>query len=160
MLRAMNAKVTLILNVSDMAASFTWFAKWGGGSAGTGDRLRLSGRWGLVRFEIFLCHGAQGGRGKGTNTTTFQKEGDDAGHTAVWMSVWVDDVDVVHRDRVAAGLEVTFPPTYMPWHVREMHLRHPDGHVFRVSRGIGEAGVGDKSRHLLTKLRRALAFAR
>jgi len=24
----------------------------------------------------------------------------------------------------------------MPWNVREMHLRHPDGHVFRVGRGI------------------------
>ena len=38
--------------------------------------------------------------------------------------------------RPAAGLEVTFPPTDMPWNVREMHLRHPDGHVFRVSRGF------------------------
>jgi hypothetical protein len=26
----------------------------------------------------------------------------------------------------------------MPWGVREMHVRHPDGHVFRVSQGIGE----------------------
>jgi hypothetical protein len=24
----------------------------------------------------------------------------------------------------------------MPWNVREMHLRHPDGHVFRVGREI------------------------
>lgn len=24
-----------------------------------------------------------------------------------------------------------------PWGVREMHLCHPDGHVFRISRGIG-----------------------
>jgi hypothetical protein len=24
----------------------------------------------------------------------------------------------------------------MPWNVREMHMRHPDGHVFRVSKGI------------------------
>jgi hypothetical protein len=24
----------------------------------------------------------------------------------------------------------------MPWNVREMHLRHPDGHVFRVSEGL------------------------
>lgn len=22
------------------------------------------------------------------------------------------------------------------WNVREMHVRHPDGHVFRISRGI------------------------
>ena len=37
---------------------------------------------------------------------------------------------------LAAGLDVTFPPTDMPWNVREMHLRHPDGHVFRVGRGV------------------------
>jgi len=24
----------------------------------------------------------------------------------------------------------------MPWNVREMHVRHPDGHVFRVSEGV------------------------
>ena len=94
------------------------------------------GAVGSGECEIFLCHGAQGGRGRGSNTTTFQKEGDEAGDKGVWMSVWVDDVDAVHKQCVAAGLEVTFPPNNMPWHVREMHLRHPDGHVFRVSRGI------------------------
>ena len=36
----------------------------------------------------------------------------------------------------AAGLDVTFPPTDMPWNVREMHIRHPDGHVFRISKGF------------------------
>ncbi len=56
------------------------------------------------------------------------------GRQGVWMSVWADNVDEVHKLCVAAGLEVTFPPTNMPWNVREMHLRHPDGHVFRVSR--------------------------
>ena len=94
------------------------------------------GAVGSGECEIFLCHGAQGGRGRGSNTTTFQKEGDEAGDKGVWMSVWVDDVDAVHKHCVAAGLEVTFPPNNMPWHVREMHLRHPDGHVFRVSQGI------------------------
>ncbi|MGI8958434.1 MAG: hypothetical protein ACR2IV_01470 [Bryobacteraceae bacterium] len=33
------------------------------------------------------------------------------------------------------GLDVTFPPTDMPWNVREMHVRYPYGHVFRVSKG-------------------------
>jgi hypothetical protein len=31
---------------------------------------------------------------------------------------------------------VTWPPTDMPWGVREMHVRHPDGHVLRLSRGV------------------------
>ena len=55
------------------------------------------------------------------------------------MSVWVDDVDAVHRHCLAQGIEVTMPPTDEPWNVREMHIRHPDGHVFRISKGIGEA---------------------
>ncbi len=52
------------------------------------------------------------------------------------MSLWVDDVDEGHRQCVSAGLDVTFPPADMPWNVREMHLRHADGHVFRVSKGV------------------------
>lgn len=36
------------------------------------------------------------------------------------------------------GIEITWPPTNMEWGVREMHIRHLDGHVFRISRGIEE----------------------
>jgi len=56
------------------------------------------------------------------------------------MSVFVDDVDEVHRQCVVEGLDVTFAPANMPWNVREMHVRHPDGHVFRVSQGLNSAG--------------------
>jgi uncharacterized glyoxalase superfamily protein PhnB len=56
----------------------------------------------------------------------------------VWMSMWVDDVDSVHRHCQKHGLEITWPPTDMPWNVREMHVRHPDGHVFRISQAISE----------------------
>jgi len=52
------------------------------------------------------------------------------------VSVWVEDVDEMPKECVAAGLEIRFPPTDMPRNVREVHLRHPDGHVFRVGRGI------------------------
>jgi len=65
---------------------------------------------------IFLCQGAQGGRGRGANTTTFQQDGDEEGDKGVWMSVWVDEM---HKHSVAAGLEVTFPPNDMPWNVRD-----------------------------------------
>jgi glyoxalase/bleomycin resistance protein/dioxygenase superfamily protein len=135
----MNAKaITPILNVSDMGASFVWFEKWGWKKLwdwGTPPKFGAVGSGGC---EIFLCHGAQGGRGKGTNATTFQVNGDEAGDKGAWMSVWVEDVDEVHRQCLKAGIEVTFPPTNMPWNVREMHVRHTDGHVFRVSRGFGE----------------------
>jgi hypothetical protein len=38
----------------------------------------------------------------------------------------------------AQGLDVAWPPTDMPWGVREMHVRHPDAHVFRIGKGIEE----------------------
>jgi uncharacterized glyoxalase superfamily protein PhnB len=76
------------------------------------------------------------GRGKGPNAATFGPDGDEAADKGVWMSVFVDEVDEAYKQCVAAGLDVTFPPTDMPWNVREMHVRHPDGHVFRVGKGI------------------------
>jgi|SRR5262245_77323 len=90
---------------------------------------------GFRRMRDLLCQGAQGGRGRGTNKTTFQRDGDEEGDKGVWMPVWVEDVDAVHKTCVEARLEVTLPPSDMPWNVREMHIRHPDGHVFRISRG-------------------------
>ncbi|HWC73487.1 MAG TPA: VOC family protein [Gemmatimonadales bacterium] len=56
------------------------------------------------------------------------------------MSLWVDDVDAVYDHCLKQGLDVTWPPTDHPWHVREMHLRHPDGHVFRIGKGLEEEG--------------------
>jgi hypothetical protein len=134
----MEAKsVTPILNVTDIAATFAWFEKWGWKKLWDWGTPPTFGAVGSGKEAcIFLCQGAQGGRGRGPNTTTFQQDGDEEADKGVWMSVWVDNVDEMHRHCVAAGLEITFPPTDMPWKVREMHLRHPDGHVFRVGRGI------------------------
>jgi hypothetical protein len=134
----MEAKgLTPILNVSDIATTVAWFEKWGWKKLWDWGTPPTFGPVGSgTETCIFLCQGAQGGRGRGANTTTFQQDGDQAGDKGVWMSVWVDDVDQMHTQCVAAGLEVTCPPTDMPWNVREMHLRHPDGHVFRVGRGL------------------------
>ena len=134
----MEAKgLTPILNVSDIASTVAWFEKWGWKKLWDWGTPPTFGAVGSGKETcIFLCQGAQGGRGRGANTTTFQQDGDEEGDKGVWMSVWVDDVDEMHKHCVAAGLEVTFPPTNMPWNVREMHLRHPDGHVFRVGRGF------------------------
>jgi predicted enzyme related to lactoylglutathione lyase len=134
----MEAKgLTPILNVSDIASTVAWFEKWGWKKLWDWGTPPTFGAVGSGKEAcIFLCQGAQGGRGRGANTTTFQQDGDEKGDKGVWMSVWVDDVDEMHKHCIAAGLEVTFPPTDMPWNVREMHLRHPDGHVFRVSRGF------------------------
>ena len=136
----MEAKgLTPILNVSDMERSFVWFEKLG---------WRRGWEWGeppnfggvcCGDTEIFLCLDGQGGRGKGANELTFGPDGDEAADRGVWLSIWVEDVDAVHRRCVEQGLDVTWPPTDMPWSVREMHVRHPDGHVFRISCGLDDA---------------------
>jgi catechol 2,3-dioxygenase-like lactoylglutathione lyase family enzyme len=137
-MRSMLAKaINPILNVSSVVQSIKWFEKlgwqkgfeWGNppdfGSVCSGD------------YAIFLCEDAQGSRGKSNLPMTFGPNGDDRADKGVWMSIWVDDVDAVHQHCLAQGLEVTWLPTDMPWSVREMHVRHPDGHVFRISKALG-----------------------
>lgn len=133
----MDAKgLTPILNVSDMEASFAWFQSLGWKKLWDwGDPPRF-GAVGSGVCEIFLCHGAQGGRGNGGVKGTFGEGGSATADQGVWMSLWVDDVDAVHRHCLDQGLDIAFPPTDMPWSVRELHVRHPDGHVFRISQGI------------------------
>ena len=86
--------------------------------------------------EIFLCENAQGGRGKSDVKMTFGPEGDETADKGVWMSIWIENVDAAYQHCLAQDLEVAWPPTNMPWGVREMHVRHPDGHVFRLSQAI------------------------
>ncbi|MEO0984589.1 MAG: bleomycin resistance family protein [Cyanobacteria bacterium J06639_14] len=133
----MNAKgVTPILNVSDIQQSFEWFEKLGWEKAWDWGAPPTFGGVCSGECEIFLCLDGQGGRGRGTQTKTF---GEDSGETAdkgVWMSIWVDNVDEVYRQCLNQGIEITWEPANMPWHVREMHIRHPDGHVFRVSQEL------------------------
>jgi hypothetical protein len=114
--------LTPILNVSSLTQTFEWFGKWGWTKlwdyADPGGEPDF-GAVGSGPCEIFLCRDGQGGQGS----------------AGTWMSVWVEDVDAVHEVCIGACVEVKMPPTDEPWGVREMHLRHPDGHVFRVSRG-------------------------
>jgi hypothetical protein len=42
----------------------------------------------------------------------------------------------MHRQCVAAGLDITLASANMPWNVREIQLRHSDDDVFRVGRGF------------------------
>ncbi len=135
----MEAKgLTPILNVSDIRQSFAWFEKLGWQKAWDwGDPPSFGGVC-SGKSEIFLCQGGQGGCGRGPNTMTFGRANEETQDKGVWMSIWVDNVDEIHRQGVERGIEVTWPPTDMPWNVREMHVRHPDGHVFRISQTIEE----------------------
>lgn len=129
--------ITPILNVSSVTASQAWFEKLGwrtGFQWAPDDGAPGFGSVCTDKSEIFLCVGAQGSRG----TITPKFPGDDQ-TDGVWMSWWMDnaaEVDALHATALAAGFMVTYPPTDEPWGVREFHLRHPDGHMFRISAGL------------------------
>ena len=71
--------VTPILNVSNIQESFGWFEKlgwkkdWHWGEPPTFGGVRAG------KYDIFLCEGGQGGRGKGAAKMTFGPYGDDLG---------------------------------------------------------------------------------
>jgi len=48
-----------------------------------------------------------------------------------WLGFRVDDVDAVHEELLAHGVEITQPPTDMPYG-RDMGLRDPFGNNLRV----------------------------
>jgi catechol 2,3-dioxygenase-like lactoylglutathione lyase family enzyme len=132
--------VSPILNVSDITDTINWFAKLGW-TRGFEWQDNPADPHSPANFasvicddhEIFLCRNGQGGRGRGSNAATFGPDGDETADKGVWMSIFVDDLEHVHDRCVKSGLEITYPPTREPWGVREMHVRHPDGHVFRIS---------------------------
>ena len=137
----MEAKgITPILNVSSIEQSFAWFEKLGWTKAWDWGTPPTFGAVCSGKCEIFLCQEGQGGRGKSSLSATAGVDGAESADKGVWMSIWVDDVDAIHQQCLNAGIEVTYPPTDEPWNVREMHVRHPDGHVFRISHGTEEAG--------------------
>ncbi len=125
--------ITPILNVSNLGQSITWFEQLGWQQKWVWGTPPSFASVGSGECEIFLCLNGQGGRGKGDNASTFGPGGDETKDQGAWMSVWVDDVDEVYTSALESGIEVVLPPEDMPWGVRECHLRHPDGHVFRVS---------------------------
>jgi catechol 2,3-dioxygenase-like lactoylglutathione lyase family enzyme len=127
-----------ILNVSNIEESFAWFEKLGWKKAWDWGDPPDFGAVSSGDFQIFLCLNAQGGRGKGENKTTFGRDGNETSDKGMWISIFVEDVEPVYQNCLSQGLEVVWPPTDMPWHVREMHVRHPDGHVFRIGHGLDD----------------------
>ena len=121
-----------ILNVSDIQETFSWFEKlgwsesWHWGEPPTFASVQSN------HFEIFLCEHCQGGRMPRPLPAVEPFDSSEANNKGAWISIFVDDVDEVHRRCVEQGLEVTMPPKDMEWGVREMHVRHPDGHTFRI----------------------------
>ncbi len=125
-----------ILNVTNIQESFAWFEKLGWRKGWDWGEPPTFGGVCSGACEIFLCVNGQGGRGRSETPMTFGPTGDEGGDRGVWMSIWTEDVNALHQHCLAEGIEVTWPPTDMPWGIREMHVRHPDGHVFRLGQGI------------------------
>jgi len=147
--------ITPILNVSDVPASLRWFENlgwrrgftWNGqgmikdaADADAGGAARFAsvcaGEAGQGGGQIFLCCDGQGLRGG--KPARFDGD-DDTG--ATWMSLWLPspaEVDAAHALAVQHGVTVLWPPTDEPWGGRECRIMHPDGHVFRLSAGLGE----------------------
>lgn len=128
--------VTPILNVSSLGDTFAWFEKlgwkkhWESGDPPTFGAVQCGST------EIFLCQNCQGARGGPMPTEAWDNQ---AG--SVWMSWWLptpEAVDAVYELALKLGITAPFPPTDMPWNVRECHIRHPDGHTFRVSSNLEE----------------------
>lgn len=143
--------VTPVLNVSSLPASFAWFEALGWRRGFSWNEAGMIGdaadrnEHGEARFgsvcshhaTIFLCRDAQGSRG----SVLPRWPGDEA-TDGVWMSWWMADaaaVDALHALALARGLSISLAPRDQPWGIREFHLRHPDGHTFRVSGSLGAA---------------------
>lgn len=129
--------ITPILNVSDFEQSVAWFKAlgWENGFR-WGEPTTTFGAVNAGDVRIFLCVDGQGGCGKGNNTTTFSSPTDQSADKGTWMSVWVDNVDDIHTVCVENNIDITHAPETMPWGVKEMHIRHPDGHVFRITEQV------------------------
>lgn len=128
--------LTPILNVSSLEESFAWFEKLGWRKVFDWGHPPVFGAVASGHTEIFLCQGCQGSRGIAMPRHDFDE---DTG--GVWMSLFLAspaEVDAVYALALQLGVTVTCPPTDMPWGMRECHLRHPDGHTFRVGAGVGK----------------------
>lgn len=99
-----------ILRVADLGAAVAFYV----------DKLGFTNAsWALADFtsvsrgraSIFLC---QGGQGRG----------------GAWVWIGVDDADELHRQYVAAGVNVILPPTRYAWAL-EFHVEDLDGNVLR-----------------------------
>jgi catechol 2,3-dioxygenase-like lactoylglutathione lyase family enzyme len=126
--------LTSILNVSNIKESFAWFEKLGWKKGWDWGDPPTFGGVSSGHFEIFLCQNGQGSRG---GPMPRHVRDDDTG--GVWMSWFLEtpaDVDAVYKLALEQEMTVTRPPTDEPWGIREFHLRHPDGHTFRIGAGV------------------------
>jgi uncharacterized glyoxalase superfamily protein PhnB len=121
--------LTPVLNVSDVPACLDWFEAlgWERGFAWDDEGGMRSSEPTFASIqagddaEIFLCFDGQGAR-------------------PVWMSWFLssrEELEATYALALELGYEIAMEPTDEEWGMREFHLRHPDGHTFRVSAESG-----------------------
>ncbi|MFN3543034.1 MAG: VOC family protein, partial [Rhodococcus sp. (in: high G+C Gram-positive bacteria)] len=60
------------------------------------------------------------------------------GSVTASLAILVDDVDAHHARVAATGASIDYPPTDMPYGVREYSLRDPEGHLWSFQSPIEE----------------------
>ena len=56
--------------------------------------------------------------------------------------VYVDDVEALHREYKAAGVQITRGPEDMPYGCREFDVRDPDGHLIAFGQDLQPSAEG------------------
>ncbi len=77
--------------------------------------------------RIFLSAGRESGQAPGS-----------------WISIFLPDVDALHREYVERGALIVTPPEDYPWGVREMRVQDPDGNVIRMGTGTEDVRNDDE----------------
>jgi predicted lactoylglutathione lyase len=129
-----------ILRVSDFSASMMYYT----------ERLGFAKAWeygepasfGCVKrdsIELFLSLGGQG-------------------QVGTWISMFVQDVDVLFEELRRRGAKIVRDPVDEPWGVREMHVQDPDGHTFRFGSGVSKKDLKVKRVAIEARLEERLAL--
>jgi len=114
-------EVTPILNVSELQASFEWFAKLGWEKG-----------WDWCPPDADPPPSALSRRTI-TRSSSAWTDKEDAASTESGSRCGSTTSTQCMRPCAREGFDVISAPENKPWNVREMHVRHPDGHVLRVS---------------------------
>jgi uncharacterized glyoxalase superfamily protein PhnB len=111
-----------IFAVSDVAKSIAYFTeKLGFQDAFTWDDPPTFARVERDDARLFLSSARDSGQAPGA-----------------WVSIFLPDVDALHREYVERGADIVSPPTDHPWQVREMRVQDLDGNVIRMGTGTEE----------------------
>jgi ankyrin repeat protein len=112
-----------ILNVKSVPNSIAYYVnklgfrkEWDWGAPATFGCVTRDG------VKLFLCQGGQGAPG-------------------TWVSIFVQDVDLLFDEYRRRGATIRQEPTNFPWGIREMNVEDPDGHRLRM--GSTAAGASD-----------------